>query len=33
MTIVDAFVAQSGATLDVKRLCNGTEFLLRIPLE
>jgi two-component sensor histidine kinase len=33
MTIVDAFVAQSGATLDVKRLRNGTEFLLRIPLE
>jgi len=33
MTIVDAFVEQSRSMLDVKRLRNGTEFVLRIPLQ
>jgi two-component sensor histidine kinase len=32
MTIVDAFVEQSSANLEVKRLSRGTEFIVRIPL-
>ena len=33
MTIVDAFVEQSGAKLELKRLSAGTEFVVNIPLE
>jgi two-component sensor histidine kinase len=32
MTIIEAFVEQSGANLDVKRLSKGTEFIIRVPL-
>jgi two-component sensor histidine kinase len=32
MTIVDAFVEQSGATLEIMRPPQGTEFRVSIPL-
>ena len=32
-TIIDAFVAQSGSELEIRRLPKGTEFLVRISLQ
>jgi two-component sensor histidine kinase len=33
MKIIDAFVKQSGATLDIRRLPQGTEFFVEVPLQ